>query len=135
MEDCFCERPACQLKIAKGAACFYVATIEPGKPGCHVCGPCYTHYQTKAATSVRPVRTAGILSLTSWHMTTDQHFLQQSVLNPIQHQTTFRDHNAPILSLTREQSARQLMQHRGSVHPIQYYYYHCTLELIDYSYM
>ncbi|KAG2342758.1 hypothetical protein BDR05DRAFT_1000732 [Suillus weaverae] len=36
-EDRLCERPACQLKIAKGAPCFYVATIEPEKPGHHVC--------------------------------------------------------------------------------------------------
>lgn len=130
MEDRFCECPACQSKIAKGAPCFYVATIEPGKPGRHVCGPCYARYQTKAATSVRPVRTAGMLSLASWHTTTDQHLLQQPVLNPIQCQT---DHNAPVLFLTHERSARQLMQHRGSVRPI--YSYHCALELIDYSYI
>ncbi|KAG2134217.1 hypothetical protein BD769DRAFT_1665245 [Suillus cothurnatus] len=61
-EDHLCERPACQSMIAKGAPCLYVATIEPGKPGRHVCSQCYALYQTKAATSVRPVRTAAASS-------------------------------------------------------------------------
>jgi hypothetical protein len=74
MEDHLCERPTCRLKIAKGAPCFYVATIEPEKPGRHVCGPCYARYQTKVATSVRSVRTVGTLSSVSCHTTTDQHF-------------------------------------------------------------
>ncbi|KAG1784918.1 uncharacterized protein HD556DRAFT_1314653 [Suillus plorans] len=53
-EDRLCQRPACGTNIAKGDPCFYVATIEHGKPGRYVCGPCHEHYQKKAATSVRP---------------------------------------------------------------------------------
>ncbi|KIK32531.1 hypothetical protein CY34DRAFT_101312 [Suillus luteus UH-Slu-Lm8-n1] len=71
-EDCLCKHPTCRLKIAKGAPCFYVATIEPEKPGRHVCGPCYACYQTKVATSVRSVITVGTLRSVSCHTTTDQ---------------------------------------------------------------
>lgn len=49
-----CQRPACGANIAMGDPCFYVATIEHGKPGRYVCGPCHERYQRKAATSVRP---------------------------------------------------------------------------------
>ncbi|KAG1786134.1 uncharacterized protein HD556DRAFT_1313689 [Suillus plorans] len=34
--------------------CFYVGTVNPGKPGRYVCGPCHSHYLTMPATSVRP---------------------------------------------------------------------------------
>ncbi|KAG1908078.1 uncharacterized protein F5891DRAFT_1181105 [Suillus fuscotomentosus] len=53
-EDWLCQHPACGANIAKGDPCFYVATIEHGKPGHYVCGPCHECYQKKAATSVRP---------------------------------------------------------------------------------
>ncbi|KAG1760646.1 hypothetical protein EDD22DRAFT_848322 [Suillus occidentalis] len=53
-EDHVCERPVCRARIAKGDPCFYVGTIDPGKPGRYVCGPCHAHYLTMPATSVRP---------------------------------------------------------------------------------
>lgn len=53
-EDRICDRPACRANIRTGDPCFYVATIDPGQPGRHVCASCYSHYQKKAATSVRP---------------------------------------------------------------------------------
>ncbi|KAG1790000.1 uncharacterized protein HD556DRAFT_1446572 [Suillus plorans] len=53
-EDRVCERPVCRARIAKGDPCFYVGTVDPGKPGRYVCGPCHSHYLTMPATSVRP---------------------------------------------------------------------------------
>ncbi|KAG2751398.1 hypothetical protein P692DRAFT_20727424 [Suillus brevipes Sb2] len=58
-EDRVCERPVCRARIAKGDPCFYVGTVDPGKPGRYVCGPCHAHYLTMPATSVRP---SGMLS-------------------------------------------------------------------------
>lgn len=53
-EDRVCEHPVCRARIAKGDPCFYVGTVDPGKPGRYVCGPCHSHYLTMPATSVRP---------------------------------------------------------------------------------
>ncbi|KAG0693447.1 hypothetical protein DFH29DRAFT_1007292 [Suillus ampliporus] len=53
-EDRICEQPTCAAKILKGDPCFYIATIDPNKPGCFVCGSCHLRYQKKAATTVRP---------------------------------------------------------------------------------
>ncbi|KAG1740962.1 hypothetical protein EDB19DRAFT_1974957 [Suillus lakei] len=53
-EDRVCERPVCRARIAKGDPCFYVGTVDPGKPGRYVCGPCHAHYLRMPATSVRP---------------------------------------------------------------------------------
>ncbi|KAG2739151.1 hypothetical protein P692DRAFT_20756559 [Suillus brevipes Sb2] len=84
-EDRLCQRPACGANIAKGDPCFYVATIEHGKPGCYVCGPCHERYQKKSATSVRPaVRpTPGFASGGSSGFTgrgpPDPHVIRQSV--------------------------------------------------------
>jgi hypothetical protein len=53
-EDRTCERPACGSKILKGEPCHYVATVDPGNPGRHVCASCYARYEKKAATWARP---------------------------------------------------------------------------------
>ncbi|KAG1730901.1 hypothetical protein EDB19DRAFT_2010419 [Suillus lakei] len=53
-EDHVCECPVCRARIAKGDPCFYVGTVDPGKPGRYVCGPCHAHYLRMPATSVRP---------------------------------------------------------------------------------
>ena len=68
-EDRLCQCPACGANIAKGDPCFYVATIEHGKPGRYVCGPCHERYQKKAATSVRPAgkSSSGTMSITNKH--------------------------------------------------------------------
>ncbi|KAG2158617.1 uncharacterized protein EDB93DRAFT_1100274 [Suillus bovinus] len=36
-EDRVCECPVCRARIAKGDPCFYVGTVDPGKPGRYVC--------------------------------------------------------------------------------------------------
>ncbi|KIK74233.1 hypothetical protein PAXRUDRAFT_791481 [Paxillus rubicundulus Ve08.2h10] len=64
-EDCICDRPSCKAKIKAGEPCFYVATIDPGQPGRHVCAPCYFQYRKKAATSS--------------HLCPDPQTIQQSV--------------------------------------------------------
>jgi len=53
-KDQVCERPACGAMIFRGDPCFYVGTIDPGKPGRNVCSSCHERYRGKLATSVRP---------------------------------------------------------------------------------
>lgn len=51
--DMHCQHPSCGIFIPKGAPCYYIATIDPAKPGRHVCKSCLAWYSQKLATGVR----------------------------------------------------------------------------------
>jgi len=57
-EDRYCECLSCGIYIKVGEPCLYVATINPGQVGRHVCAACYSRYKNKRATSRRPKPTS-----------------------------------------------------------------------------
>jgi hypothetical protein len=59
--DRICERPSCSIQIRAGEPCLYVATINPGQVGRHVCATCYARYENKRATSRRPKLTGELI--------------------------------------------------------------------------
>ncbi|KAF9219063.1 hypothetical protein BS17DRAFT_860642 [Gyrodon lividus] len=50
-EDRLCQQPACDVVMHQGDPCFYIAPMDPSKPGRYVCAGCYTHYKHKPATT------------------------------------------------------------------------------------
>ncbi|KAI6115138.1 hypothetical protein EV401DRAFT_2073755 [Pisolithus croceorrhizus] len=52
-QDMNCQRPSCGKFIPKGDPCYYIATINPAKPGRLVCKSCLDWYSRKLATTVR----------------------------------------------------------------------------------
>ncbi|KAG1740217.1 uncharacterized protein EDB91DRAFT_1248542 [Suillus paluster] len=71
-EDRICERPSCGIQIRAGEPCLYIATINPGQVGWHVCAACYARYENKRATSRRP-------TASSYHTIPNPHIIWQSV--------------------------------------------------------
>lgn len=61
--DRICERPSCGIQIRAGEPCLYVATINPGQVGRHVCAACYARYENKSATSRRPKPTGELIAV------------------------------------------------------------------------
>ncbi|KAG1744433.1 hypothetical protein EDB19DRAFT_1827036 [Suillus lakei] len=72
--DQICECPSCGIQIRAGKPCLYVATINPGQVGRHVCAACYARYENKRVTSRRPKPTAS-----SYHTIPDPRIIRQSV--------------------------------------------------------